>query len=162
MNKTLNIKPFELRKTDLVKQMETLFPKYINVQGHVVSLFKKTFANNLDDIVWNIMDCESKHQERHIKYCDCETQVYLLLSIFNKTKEELAECYDCISTDADVDCLNFFNRHFSNSWPSNNLEYFMHLIVCNAQNTDIQSFSTEYPYCNTPTAPGEFVVFVIN
>ncbi len=162
MNKTLNIKPFELRKIHLKKQMEVLFPRYINVQGHVISMFKKTFINNLDDIVRNLIECGSKQQEKHFKYLDSETKVYLLLSIFHKTKEQVAECYDCISNDADLDYLNFYNRHFSNNWPSNNIEYLMHLIVCNTQNYNNRMFNIADTYNTTPTAPGEFVVFIIN
>ncbi len=162
MNKTLTTNPFTARKTDLEKQMEILFPRYTKVQGHVVSLFKQTFAKNLDDIVWNILDCETRQQEKHIKYIDSETKVYLLLSIVNKTKEELAECYDCISTEADMGCFNFYNRHFSNSWPSNDIEYLIHLVVCNSQKSDFKMFNKTDTYSTTPTAPGEFIVFVIN
>lgn len=152
---------FDNRKIDLSNHMEALFPKYLNVQGHNISLFKKTFTKNLDDIVWNSMDCESKDQARHIKYLDNETKVYLLLSIFNKTKEQVCECYECISNEADLDCFNFYNRHFSNDWPSNKMKYLMHLIVCNAKNDTAQRFSNAELYANIPRAPGEFVVFMI-
>jgi hypothetical protein len=119
------------------------------------------FAKNLDDIVWNIMECGAKHKEKHITYLDRETQVYMLLSIFDKTKEDVDECYDCISTETEGECFNFYDRHFSNSWPLTNIEYLMHLVVCNAQNGKQLMPDIAAKYNNTPTAPGEFVVFVI-
>lgn len=154
--------PFDEKKKHLARHMETQYPKFSNVPERVISLYKNTFNQNLDDIVKNIMESENTNLDKEFKYLDNENKVYLLVSVFNKTREEVTKYYENISDEADFAYFNFFARHFLNNWPSNNLKYLMHLIVCNAKDGNFQIHNAVGKYGGSPKAPGEFVVFPID
>ena len=161
-NKVLVANPFDEKKKHLSRHMETQYPKFSNVPENIISLFKNAFNNNLDDIVKNILECESNNLDKEIKYMDKENRVYLLVSVFNKTKEEITEYYEDISTETDFAYLNFFANHFLNNWPSHDLKYLMHLIVCNMKNGKFQIHNAVGEYGGSPKAAGEFVVFPVD
>lgn len=152
---------FSEKKKYLKTHMSGQYPKFTNISEPIKSLYKSTFDKNIDLIINEIIKSEDTETSNNIDIFDNKTKVYLYVSIFNTKKEEVITYYENNSYEAGFGYINFFVEHFLNNWPSDNLKYFMHLIICNVDGS-FQIHNCLGDYGGNPRASRNFIVYPVD
>ncbi len=152
-----DIKQTKKQFSKLIKTQIKKVKKDKSVPNEFLKNTKMLINNNLDDIAAKMLNSFQYHKIENYAFKDYENGIYLVVSYLPWEETEAIEKLRDISIDKSIGYTNMMNKIFYNNWPSPDLFYFAHVILCSSG----RMHNAWGHYGGFPDAKHEFAVFPV-